>query len=81
MLGVTRNLCYLSVLSQMKRAIRWKTKMNQGEDFVSIGGPFSRHARKAPDIISTKIFCDMFNKLLMRPVGPLTRLSLITSLF
>ena len=32
----------------MKRAIPWKTKMNQEEDFVSIGEPFSKHAWKAP---------------------------------
>ena len=30
--GVTRNLCYLSLLSQMKRAIPWKMKMNLEED-------------------------------------------------
>ena len=67
--GVTRNLCYLSVLSRMKRAIPWKTKMNLEEDFVSIGEPFSKHAWKARDITSTKIFCDMSNKLLMTSVG------------
>ena len=33
--------------------------MNLEEDFVSIGEPFSRHARKARGITSTKIFCDM----------------------
>ena len=27
----------------MKRAIPWKTKMNQVEGFVSIGEPFSKH--------------------------------------
>ena len=30
-----------------------------------MGEPFSRHARKARGITNTKIFCDMFNKLLM----------------
>ena len=48
MSGVTRILCYLSVLSQMKQAIPGKTKMNQEEDFVSVGEPFSKHAWKAP---------------------------------
>ena len=46
--GATRNLCYLSVLSQMKRAIPWKMRMNLEEDFVSIGEPFSRHASQGP---------------------------------
>ena len=64
----------------MKRAIPWKMKMNQEEDFVSIEEPFSKHARKARGITNTKIFCDMCNKLLMTSVGPLIRLSLMTSL-
>ena len=55
-------------------------KMNLEQDFVSIGEPFSRHARKARGITSMKIFCDMFNKLSMTSVGPLIRLSLMTSL-
>ena len=38
--GVTRNPCFLWVLSLMKRAIPRKTKMNQEEDFVSIGDHF-----------------------------------------
>ena len=50
------------------------------EDFVSIGEPFSRHSRKARGITSMKIFCDMFNKLLMTSVGLLIRLRLMTSL-
>ena len=55
-------------------------KMNLTEDSASIGEPFSKHARKARGITSTKIFCDMFNKLLMTSVGPLISLSLMTSL-
>ena len=78
--GATRNLCCLSVLSQMKRTTLWRMKMNQEEDFVSIGEPFSKHAKKARDITNMKIFCDMFNKLLMTSVGLLIRLSLTTSL-
>ena len=78
--GAKRNLCYLSVLSRMKRAIPWKIKMNQEEDFVSIREPFSKHARKARGITNTIIFCDVCNKLLMTLVGLLIRLSLMTSL-
>ena len=78
--GATRNLCSLSVLSQMKRTTLRRMKMNQEEDFVSIGEPFSKHAKKARDITNMKIFCDMFNKLLMTSVGLLIRLSLTTSL-
>ena len=54
--------------------------MNLEEDLVIIGEPFSRRARKARGISNTKIFCDMFNKLLMTSVGLLIRLSLMTSL-
>ena len=43
---LTKNPCFLPVLSLMKRGIPWKTKMNLEEDFVSIGEPFSRHAKK-----------------------------------
>ena len=49
----------------MKRVILWKTKMNQEEDSISIGEPFSEHAWKARDITSAKTFCDVSNKLLM----------------
>ena len=35
--GVTRNPCFVSVLSLMKTVIPWKTKINQEEGFVSIG--------------------------------------------
>ena len=45
--GVTRNLCYLSVLSQMMWAIPWKMRMNLEEDFAIFGEAFSRHERKA----------------------------------
>ena len=38
--GATRNLCCLSVLSQMKSATPWIMKMNQEEDFANIGEPF-----------------------------------------
>ena len=77
--GVT-NLCYLSVLLRMKRDILWKMRMNLEEDFVIIEEPFSRHARKAQGITNMKIFCDMFNKLLMTSVELLIRLSLMTLL-
>ena len=78
--GVPRNQCFAIALSQMKRAIPWKMKMNLEEDFVSIGEPFSRHARKDRDITNMKIFCDLFNKLLMTSIGLLIRLSLMNSL-
>ena len=57
----------------MKRAILWKTKMNQVEGFVSIGEPFSKHVLKARGITSTKIYCGMFRKLLTISVGPIAR--------
>ena len=79
--GVTKNLCLLSVLSLMKRAIPWKTKMNQEEDIVSIGEPFSKHAKKARDIASTKISYEKFKKLLTTSAGPLIKPSLTNSLF
>ena len=47
---------------------------------MSIGETLSKHARKARGITNTKIFGDMFNKLPMTSVGPLIRLSLMTSL-
>ena len=53
----------------MNRDIPWKTKMSQEEGFVIIGEPFSGHARKARSITNTKIFCDMFNKLLITSAG------------
>ena len=64
--GVTRNLCYLSVLSLMKRAIPWKRKMNQEEDCeywgtifqARVEGPVHhqcedilRYVQQAPDVI------------------------------
>ena len=49
-------------------------------DFVSIGEPFFKHAQKARGIINMLKNCDLFNKLLMTPIGPLFRLSLTTSL-
>ena len=55
--------------------------MNLEEDFEIIGEPFSRHARKARGVTNTKIFFDLFDKLLMASVGLLIRLSLMTSLF
>ena len=54
--------------------------MNQEEDYVSTGEPFFMHVWKARDITSTKIFCDLFNKLPMTSIGLLTRLSLMSSL-
>ena len=44
--GATRNLCYLSVLSQMKRAIPWKMRMNLVEGFVNILEPFPSTCRR-----------------------------------
>ena len=61
----------------------WRNKkpvLSLAKDFVSIGEPFSRHARKARGITSTKIFCDLFNKLLMTSIRLLIRLSSMTSL-
>ena len=58
----------------------WIMKMNLEEDFVSIGETFSRHAKKARDITNMKIFCDMFNTLLMTSVGLLIKLNLMNSL-
>ena len=40
----------------MKRATPWRMKMNLVEDFVSIGGPFSMHARKARGTFTVKFF-------------------------
>ena len=77
MLGVTRNLCYLSKLSLMEMDVPSKMKMNLEEDSVRNGETFSRHAKKARGITSTKIFCDLFKKLPMTYVGLLIRLSLI----
>ena len=77
--GATRNLCCLSVLLQMNRAIPWRMKINLEEDFVIIGEPFSRHARKARGITNTKTFCDLSNMLLMTSVGLLIKLNLMTS--
>ena len=57
-----------------------ETEDDLEEDFVGIGEPFSRHVRKVRGITNMKISCDMFNMLLMTSVGPLIRLSLMTSL-
>ena len=38
--------------------------MNQEEDFVNTGEPFSEHARTARGVIKMMRFCDLFNKLL-----------------
>ena len=78
--GVTRNLCYLSVLSQMKRAIPWKTEDESGRRLCEYGEPFSTHVWKARDITSTKIFCDLSKRLPTTSAGLLIRLSLTTSL-
>ena len=40
----------------MKRATPWRMKMNLVEDFVSIGEPFSKLARKVRDITNMMIF-------------------------
>ena len=40
--GFRKNPCFVSMLSLMKTVTPRKTKMNQEEDFVSIGGPFSK---------------------------------------
>ena len=75
-----RNPCCLSVLSLMKRAIPWKTKMNQKEGFVSLGEPFSEHVWRPRDITCTKIFYDLSKWLLVTSAGLLIRPSLTTSL-
>ena len=63
-------------LSLVKRAIHWKTKMNQVEGFVNIGEPFSKHVskaeaspvsrfvQKAPDDIRWTINRTDFNELI-----------------
>ena len=79
-LGVLKNLCFVSMLSLMKTVTPWKTKMNQEEGFVSIGGLFSKHASRARGITSTKISCGMFRKFLTISVGPLIVPNLINSL-
>ena len=43
-------------------------------------GRFSRHAKKARDITNMKIFCDLFNTLLMTSVGLLIKPNLMNSL-
>ena len=67
---VTLNMCYISMLSQMKKDIPWKMKMNLEEDFVSIGETVQareegsrhhqhedlwRYVQQAPDDISWTI--------------------------
>ena len=69
--GVPKNPCFVLMLSLMKTVTPWKTKMNQEEGFVSIGGPFFKPASRARDITSTKISCGMFRKLLTISVGTL----------
>ena len=66
-----KKTCFVSVLSLMKKATHWKTKMNQVEGFVSLGDPFPKHVPKARDITSTKISHDMFTRLLTTSIGPL----------
>ena len=62
--------------SQYEESHPFRMKMTLVEDFVSIGeNHLPSIARKVRDITSTKIFCDMFNKLLMTSVGLLIRLS------
>ena len=53
-LGVSRNLCCVSMLSLMKKVTPWKTKMNQGEGYVSTGVRFSKPASRAQGITNTK---------------------------
>ena len=53
--------------------------MNLVEDFVSIGGPFSMHARKARGTFTVNFFA-LFNKLQRTSIGLLIKLSLMTSL-
>ena len=76
----TKNSCSALALSLMKRAIPWKTKMNQVEGFVSIGELFSKHVLKARGITSTRISYVMFRRLLTTSVGPLIGLSSTNSL-
>ena len=58
----------------------WKTKMNQEDGFVRIGGPFFKPASRARGMTSTKTSCGMFRKLLTISVGPLIVPNLTISL-
>ena len=62
---VWRNRKLVLVLIQMQMTIPWSMKMNLPEDFVSTGETFSKHDRRARDIMNMKIFCDLFKKLQM----------------
>ena len=78
--GVRKKQCFLLVLSLMKRAIPWKTRLNQEEAFVSIGGTIFqarvegprhhqvedilRFVRKAPDDIRWTIDKTEFDELI-----------------
>ena len=64
----------------MKTVTPWKTRMQKEEDSVSIGNPFSKTASRAQDITNTKIYCDMFRKLLVVSAGPLIVLNYMSSL-
>ena len=75
-----KNPCFVSMLSLMKTVIPWKTKMNQEEGVVSVGGPSFKPALRARGITSTNISCGMFRKLLTISVGPLIVPNLMNSL-
>ena len=80
-LGVPKNLCFVSMLSLMKTVTPLKkTKMNEEEGFVSSGVPFSNPASRARGITSTKISCGMFRVLLTTSIGPLIVPTLMNSL-
>ena len=55
-------------------------RVNLEEDLVSIGEPFSRHAKKARGITNMIFFYDVFKRLLTTSAGLLINLSLTTSL-
>ena len=77
--GVQKTVLCLSAVTDEKVTLG-KPKMNQGEGYVSIGDPFSKHASRARGITNTKIFCGMFRRLLTKSIGPLIRPSLTSSL-
>ena len=76
----TEKTCFVSALSQMKRATPWKTMMNQAEGFMSNEDPFSKHVSKDRDITNMRISCGLFRWLLTTSVGPLIVPSLTNSL-
>ena len=66
----TTNLPWTQTGKILSQAQIWATCLSPTAVTDADGGePFSKHVWKAPDITSTKIFCDMSNRLLMTNVG------------